>query len=207
MTDTIDVAPERCLDGPWDYEDFSIVCTRHPRPDLMDSFWPVYEESFGPLRVLAAARQVLTVDEFTAELEDPRIWKYIALDADGGLAGLTTLTDDLSTMPWISPEYYQHHYPDEWSRKAIFYSGVSLVRPDMRRYPVFARMMTCLAHRVAAVKGIYAVDMCGYNDHERSVARAAEAVLNRVAEFEVHAVDVQTYYVARATGNGSREQS
>ncbi len=194
------------VEGPWDYGDFTVVCSRASRPDLLSTLWPMYEESFGPLRVLAAARHVLTEQEFADELEDPRIWKYIALDADGGLAGLTTLTDDLSTMPWISPEYYQYHYPDEWNRKAIFYSGVSLVRPDMRRYPVFARMMTCLGQRIAAVKGIYAVDMCRYNDHERSVARAAERVLNRVAEFEVEAVDVQTYYVARATGNGSREQ-
>ena len=206
MNGFVEETKEDQLEGPWDYGDFSIICTRRPRPDLMDSFWPVYEEAFGPLRVLAAARQVLTPDEFMAEVEDPRIWKYIALDADGGLAGLTTLTADLSTMPWISPQYYEYHYPDESNRKAIFYSGVSLVRPDMRRYPVFARMMTCLGQRIAAVKGIYAVDMCRYNDHERSVARAAERVLNRVAEFEVQAVDVQTYYVARATGNGSREQ-
>lgn len=192
---------QRNVEGPWDYGNFSIFCTRHPRPDLMDSFWPVYEKAFGPLRVLAAARQVLTMDEFNAALEDPRVWKYVALDADGGLAGLTTLTDDLSTMPWISPEYYQHRYPDEWSRKAVFYSGVALVRQDMRRYHVFAGMTTCVAQRVAAANGICAVDMCGYNVHERSMARAAEHVFNRVADFEVEAVDVQTYYVARATGN------
>ena len=193
------------VDGPWDYGDFRIVCGRHPRPDLLASFWPVYEESFGPLRVLAAARQVLTEEEFAAELEDPRVWKYVALDADGQLAGLTTVADDISTMPWISPEYYRHHYPDEWKRKALFYSGVSLVRPDMRRYPVFSRMVTCLAQRVAAARGILAYDMCGYNVEDRSLARASEQILNRVAHFEVQAVDVQTYYVARATGKRSRK--
>ena len=73
------------VEGPWDFGDFTVICTRQPRPELMASFWPVYEESFGPLRVLAAARQVLTREEFTEELEDPRIWKYIAFDAEGGL--------------------------------------------------------------------------------------------------------------------------
>lgn len=197
---------EHNVDGPWDYGDFSIDCSRDTHPELMASFWPVYEDSFGPLRVLAAARQVLTEDEFSAELHDPRVWKYVALDADGQLAGLTTLADDLSTMPWISPEYYRYNYPDEWQRKALFYSGISLVRPDMRRYPVFSRMVTCLAQRVAAARGVLAFDMCGYNVDERSLARASAQILNRVAEFEVQAVDVQTYYVARATGNGSKEE-
>ncbi|MFT4294932.1 MAG: hypothetical protein QM582_05910 [Micropruina sp.] len=198
---------ERNIEGPWDFGDFTIVCSRLPQPELKASFWPVYQESFGPLRVLAAARQVLTEEEFTAELEDPRVWKYVALDKRGELAGLTTLTNDLSTMPWISPEYFEYRYPEQWKRGAVFYCGVSLVRPDMRRYPVFARMMTCLAQRVAALDGVFAVDMCGYNDQERSLARVSERILNRVANFEVRAVDVQTYYVARATGSGSREAS
>lgn len=191
-------ADDPSVDGPWEYGDFTVVCSRSPRPDLMDSFWPVYEESFGPLRVLAAARQVLTQDEFAMELEDPRVWKYVALDAEGRLAGLTTIANDVSTMPWISPEYYQYHYPDECSRGALFYSGIALVRPDMRRYPVFARMVTCVAHRVAASNGLLAFDVCGYNDQERSFSRASDKILNRVAGFHVEAIDVQTYYVARA---------
>lgn len=188
------------VEGPWDFGDFTVICTRQPRPELMASFWPVYEESFGPLRVLAAARQVLTREEFTEELEDPRIWKYIAFDAEGGLAGLTTLTDDVASLPWISPEYYQHNYPDEWRRGTLFYGGISLVRPDMRRFPVFARMMTCLGHRVAAAQGVFAFDICRFNDQERSLAKATKRILNRVADFQFQAVDVQTYYVARATG-------
>lgn len=197
MTDLTD----RNVEGPWDYGDFRIECRREPLPELVDSLWTVYEESFGPLRVLAAARQVLTKAEFAAELEDPRVWKYVALDAEGGLAGLTTVAADISTMPWISPEYYQHHYPDEWARGALFYSGLSLVRPDMRDRPVFSQMVTCMAQRVAAAQGILACDICSFNIHDRSLAAALEQILGRVADFEIEAVDVQTYYVARATGN------
>lgn len=191
------------VDGPWDFGDVRIVCTRKPLPELMDSFWPVYEESFGPLRVRAAARQVLTQEEFATELEDPRVWKYVALDSDGQLVGLTTLSDDFSTIPWISPEYYQHHYPDEWNRRALFYTAISLVRPGMRRRPVFSHMLTCVAHRVASADGILASDMCGFNVHQLSMARASEQILNRVAPFEVQAVDVQTYYVAKAIGTSN----
>lgn len=199
MTD----AADRNVEGPWDFGDFRVVCTRQSPPELKESFWPVYEESFGPLRALAAARQVLTEEEFAAELQDPRIWKYLALDGEGRLAGLVTLTDDVSTMPWISPEYYQHHYPDEWDRGALFYGGIFLVRPDMRHHAVTAHMGACVVQRVAAVEGIVAYDMCGFNVDGLGLNRAAERILNCIAEFEVQAVDVQTYYVAKAIGTSN----
>ncbi|MEZ5090899.1 MAG: hypothetical protein R2719_15045 [Micropruina sp.] len=113
------------LEGPWDFGSFTVTCSRSSRADLVSTLWPVYEESFGPLRVLAAARHVLTQDEFAEELDDPRIWKYIALDREGRPAGLATLADDLSALPWISPEYYAHKYPEETSRRAAFYNGLT----------------------------------------------------------------------------------
>lgn len=194
-------------DGPWNHGDFTLTCTRRPAPDLKDSFWSLYEESFGPLRVRAVARQVLTECEFAAELTNPRIWKYVARDPQGQLAGLTTLTDDLSTMPWVSPDYFEHRYPDEWSRSAVFYVGVTLVRPDMRRDRVWAMMATHVAQRVAAAGGVLGYDICGHNDQDRSLGRATAKLLPRVADFHVGAVDVQTYYVARATGPRAEEAS
>jgi hypothetical protein len=194
-----------CVEGPWDHGEFTITCTRRPRPDLKDSFWALYEESFGPLRVRAVARQVLTEAEFEAELNNPRIWKYVARDACGELAGLTTLTDDVSTMPWISPEYFEHRYPEEWRRNAVFYVGITLVRPDMRRDRVFAMMAKYVGQRVASAGGVLGYDICGHNDQDRSLGRATAKILGRVGDFQVGAVDLQTYYVARAAV-GSEEE-
>ena len=188
------------VEGPWDYGDFTVVCSRASWPDLLSTLWPMYEESFGPLRVLAAARHVLTEQEFADELEDPRIWKYIALDRQGRPAGLATLADDMSALPWISAAYYAHHYPEEASRNAVYYNGLTLVRPDMRRHPVFARLVACVGRRVAATRGVVAFDICGFNDDGRSLGKVTGQLLNKVAEFDLQTVDVQTYYVARATG-------
>ena len=199
--------PKPGPDGPWNDGEFTMTCTRRAAPDLKDSFWSLYEESFGPLRIRAAARQVLTEPEFAAELENPRIWKYVARDPQGRLAGLTTLTNDVSTMPWISPEYFEHNYPDEWRRHAVFYVGVTLVRPDMRRDRVWAMMATRVAQRVAAARGVLGYDICGHNDQERSLGRTTAKLLPTVADFQVGAVDVQTYYVARATASPSEEVS
>ena len=186
------------MEGPWDHGEFTIVCSRRPRPDLRAHFWSLYEQSFGPLRVRAAARQVLTEDEFAAELDNPRVWKYVALDTQGELAGLTTLTDDVSTMPWISPDYFAHRYPEETSRQAVFYVGVTLVRPDMRRDHVFTMMAKHVGNRVAAARGVLGYDICAYNDQDRSLGRVTARLLNRLSTFEVRPIDVQTYYVARA---------
>jgi hypothetical protein len=195
-------ATQAPLDGPWEHGEFTIQCTRCPRPDLKESFWALYEESFAPLRIRAAARQVLTESEFAAEVNNPGVWKYIAIDSAGELAGLTTLTDDVSTMPWISPEYFEHSYPDEWRRKAVFYVGITLVRPDMRHDRVWAMMAKYVAQRVAAAGGVLGYDICSHNDQYRSLGRATAKLLNSVAPFDVSAVDLQTYYVARATAAG-----
>ena len=131
---------------------------------LAEQFWPLYEEAFGPLRIKAAARQVLTRDEFIAEITDPRVWKYIAWDESGEPIGLTTLTDDLSVVPWISPEYYAHHYPDHWERRAVFYLGFTLVKPSMRHARVLMSMLRPTILRLASRSSICAYDVCGYND-------------------------------------------
>lgn len=194
---------DRSIEGPWDYGSFTLTCTRRPRPDLRAHFWALYERAFGPLRVLAAARQVLTEDEFAAELDNPRVWKYVALDKDGDLAGLTTLSDDIATMPWISPEYFAHRYPCEWRRGAVFYVGVTLVRPDMRRDHIFSMMAKHLGQRVAAAQGVLGYDLCSFNDQGRSLGRVIEQIA--AEDFEsVQAVDVQTYYVAHARGHSDR---
>ena len=185
------------LNGPWYHGGATVLCTRLPRPDLGVDFWPLYEESFAPLDVRAAARHVLTEEEFAADMDDPRIWKYVALDAEGRPAGLTTLTDDFATMPWVSPHCYAHHYPDEWSRRAVFYCGISLVRPDLRLHPLFALMMHAMGQRVAASRGVVGYDVCGFNNRDRALGSLAPRILQRAAGFEVRQVDVQTYFVAR----------
>ena len=110
-------------------------------------------------------------------------------------------------MPWVSPEYFEHNYPDEWRRHAVFYVGVTLVRPDMRRDRVWAMMATRVAQRVAAARGVLGYDICGHNDQKRSLGRTTARLLPTVADFQVGAVDVQTYYVARATGSPGEEVS
>ena len=61
---------------------------------------------------------------------------------------LTTLTDELATVPWISPQYYQRRFPDEYARQAVFYLGFSLVQPQARDKPVLFGMLHAIPGRV-----------------------------------------------------------
>lgn len=189
------------VDGPWQHAGLTVTCSREAPVEIVDQFWPLYEEAFGPLRILAAARHVLTFDEFSAEIADPRIWKYVAFDEDGQMVGLTLLTDDLTTVPWISPEYFEHHYPEQYARRAVFYMGFSLVKPSMRHTRVFAAMLNPTALRVASTRGVCAYDVCGHNDRTFAFGAGIERLLHRLAEVEVTAIDVQTYYAASFTGS------
>lgn len=186
------------LEGPWTQGGVTVTCIQAASEELVTEFWPVYEEAFGPLRIRAAARQVLTFEEFTAEISDPRVWKYVAADAEGNLIGLTTLTSDLSTVPWISPEYFAHHYPEQSARQAVFYMGFTMVKPTLQRSRVFVAMLGPAVLRVASGRGVCAWDVCGFND--ATIAAGIERHIHRLAEVEVATVDVQTYFAAITTG-------
>lgn len=188
------------VDGPWIHAGVTVTCYRELTSELVEEFWPLYEESFGPLRIRAAARHVMSHDEFAAEVSDPRVWKYVATGSDGTLLGLTTLTDDLTTVPWISPDYYAHHYPEQWSRRAVFYMGFTMVKPGLRHARVFFAMLQPTVLRVAASRGVCSYDVCGYNDSSFDFGAGIERLLHRLSEVHVAAVDVQTYYAVTFTG-------
>jgi hypothetical protein len=188
------------VEGPWTLGGITVTCIEEASPELVSEFWPLYEEAFGPLRIRAAARNVLSYAEFAEEIADPRVWKYVATDADGNLIGLTTLTRDLATVPWISPEYFAHHYPEQTSRHAVFYMGFTLVKPSRRDTRVFFAMLRPTALRVASERGVCAYDVCGFNDTTFDFGAGIERLLHRLAEVDVAAVDVQTYYAVRFTG-------
>jgi len=159
-------------------------------------FWDLYLAAFGPLRTRAAARQVLTEDEFVAEMADPRVWKYVVHDVTGQPVGLTTLTKHLETVPWISPEYYEARYPQHFARQAVFYLGFTLVAKGARHLSGFATMLEAVAERVTADRGVCGYDICAFNNEAMRFDENIEAMLNRAAHVPVERLDSQTYYVA-----------
>jgi hypothetical protein len=159
-------------------------------------FWDLYLTSFVPLRTRAAARQVLHESEFLEEMVDARVWKYVARDAEGRAVGLSTLTRDLETVPWISPEYYQARFPQHAARQAVFYLGFTLVQKGTRNVGAFTAMIEAVAERVRSSRGVCGYDICAFNNESMRFADNIESMLNRGGTVPVERLDTQTYYVA-----------
>ncbi len=160
------------------------------------AFYDLYKAAFEPLRTKAIARQVLHRDEFFAEMTDDRIWKILVRDHDGAPVGLTILTYDLATVPWISPEYFAARYPTHAARNAIFYLGFTLVTPRQRRTRVFEDMLIEVLERVARANAICGYDICAYNNEALRFADNIAGVLDRHALMNIERLDSQTYYGA-----------
>lgn len=162
----------------------------------LEALWALYLEAFGPLRTLAAARQVLHRDEFMDEMSDPRVMKYVAWGEDGSPQAMATLTADLDAVPWISPEYYAARYPEHTARKAVYYWGFALARPDTQTSFLFRKIFQEILTKLAAEKAIVAYDICRFNNHTMRFAQQLETVGRRFADVTVENLDSQNYYSA-----------
>src|SRR5664280_2326613 len=105
-----------------------------------ETLWTLCGSSFASLQDKAAARQLLSRAEFELEVLDPRVTKYIARTDSGQIIGLCTLSNDLTTVPWVSPE-----------------------SDEARLTGAFAAMVSTFGRDIAAANGILAADMCRFN--------------------------------------------
>jgi hypothetical protein len=170
-------------------------------PDTAEALWDLYRIAFAGLRSRAAGRQLLSRPEFILEILDPRVVKYVARSADGRVVGLCTLSNDLATMPWISPEFYRNRYPAHFARRAVFYFGLAVVQADARSSRAFSEMVATLARDVAAANGVLVGDMCRFNADEMYLARTVTSMLER-AWGSVRAVELdRQLYLAWEPGD------
>jgi len=163
-------------------------------------FFELYLAAFAPMRTRAAARNVLHEEEFYAEMSDPRVDKYVAWNPAGAPVGLTTLTNDLRTVPWISPEYYAAQFPEHTTRNAVYYLGFTLVHPDARRGTTFTDMIGQVVARLVADRAVVGCDICAYNNSALSFDKNIIKMLTAAAEVSVEVLDTQTYYSAEFRG-------
>jgi pyruvoyl-dependent arginine decarboxylase len=157
-------------------------------------FYDLYRQSFGPMATQAVARQLLHESEFIEEMLDPRVHKFVAWSEDDEAIGLTTLTSELESVPWISPDYFAHHYPEHHARGAIWYLGFTLVHPDYQGRHVFHAMLGPMYDLVKDDHPVVAWDMCLVND-ELGLGGSAGRLFSTFANVTVSQVDRQNYYV------------
>ena len=172
-----------------------ITVERSIDPARIDQFYGFYRAAFEPLRTRAAARHTLRRDEFAEEMRDERVDKYVAWDGDTAV-GLTTITNDLESVPWIEPAFYLARHPEQAARGGIFYLGYILVdpAPGARTFRAFREMAYALLQHVADRRGVLAYDVSGYNSG-RQVGRMITDLL-RTFGTGAEPADTQVFYTA-----------
>lgn len=160
-----------------------------------ERFYELYLAAFGHLREAAAARQVLTREEFFAEMADERVTKYVARGRDDELLGLATVITDLDVVPWVSPEYYAARYPEHAARRAIRYVGFMLSHPQRRALAAYPLMVNAILTRSSEERAVLLWDMCRYNE-DLGFGASLTALVGRQTGVAVELLDVQTYYGA-----------
>jgi len=167
--------------------------------ETAQDYYALYRQTFGELATRAVARQVLHESEFLEEMRDPRVHKYVARLGEQ-IVGMSTLTADLATVPWISPDYFAHHYPEHTARRAVYYLGFTLVRAEHRRSRVFQAMIERVVEVLVAERAVCAWDICAFNDDTIGFGAAIEHFLHGQAEVTVEKIDRQTYYAGTFVG-------
>ncbi|WP_244927852.1 hypothetical protein [Nocardioides sp. W7] len=170
-------------------------------------YYQLYRRTFSELATRAVARQLLHEEEFMDEMYDERVMKYLAWSPEGELIGMSTLTRDLSTVPWISPEYYAHHYPDHTARNAVFYLGFTLVDQQRRQAQVFQAMISTIVELLVEERAVCGYDLCAFNDRVVGLGPSIERLLHRNAGLTLTEVDLQTYYAAVFDGTVPSKES
>jgi hypothetical protein len=159
-------------------------------------FWTLYLETFGELAIRAVNRHLLRRDEFMAMMVDRRIDKIVIEDESGEVIAMCTLTNNLETVDWVSPDYFAHHYPDHWERGAVYYLGFSLVAARRRRAQLFSELIAHVTRTLVAMNAMCSYDICMFNNQTIGLGDAVQAIVTSTAMVDVRAVDTQTYYTA-----------
>ena len=160
--------------------------------EVAAGLYSMYVSAFEFLRTQAAARHLIPPCEFATEMADQRIEKYVVWD-DGIPIGLTTLTADLSAIPWVSSEYYVSRYPDEAARGALFYLGYILVDSSRRSSGALIMMTERINRRLSECQGVLGYDVCSHND-TYGIGRHARRLL--ASSHRIEPLDTQSYYAA-----------
>jgi hypothetical protein len=141
-------------------------------PETLECAWELYIEAFRDLNALAVQRHLMYRSEFDELMRDQRVQKYMCLDDDGTLLGMSTYTNDLDAVPLIAPEYFERHWPDHYAANKIWYI-------------------------VAATQnGLVGLDICSYNDDVRNMSRVFRLMIRRLtANMRFERIDQQSFWL------------
>lgn len=164
--------------------------------ELLEAAWQLYADAFRELNALAVQRHLMYRSEFDEVMRDRRVNKYLCLDDDGTLCGMSTYTNDLSAVPLISPEYFERHWPDHFKARKIWYIGFVAVHPRAQGREAFAQLVEEMYVVAATQNGLVGLDICQYNDDVRNMSRIFRLMVRRLTDnMRFERIDQQSYWL------------
>jgi hypothetical protein len=165
-------------------------------PETLECAWELYIEAFRDLNALAVQRHLMYRSEFDELMRDQRVQKYMCLDDDGTLLGMSTYTNDLDAVPLIAPEYFERHWPDHYAANKIWYIVFVAVHPDAQGRPAFAQLVEEMYLVAATQNGLVGLDICSYNDDVRNMSRVFRLMIRRLtANMRFERIDQQSFWL------------
>lgn len=165
-------------------------------PELIEPAWTVYSAAFDELRSTAVHRQVMYRNEFDDVIGDQRILKYVGWDDTGEVRALATATNQLRSMPLISPEYFERRWPVLFAENRIWYWWFAAVHPEARGSGIFEHLVGSLYQTAADDHGIVALDMCRRNADVVGLARHMVDLLGRLSGgVRAERMDEESYWL------------
>ncbi|AEV82122.1 hypothetical protein ACWT_1106 [Actinoplanes sp. SE50] len=165
--------------------------------EMLEAAWGLYLEAFEDLNSLAVQRHLMYRSEFDEVMRDPRVDKYLALQEDGTLAGLSCYTNNLDAIPLIAPAYFERHYPEHYHAKRIWYIVFVAVKPEAQGQDAFAQMSEQMYLVAATQNGLVGLDVCSYNDDVRHMSRVFRLLIGRLCNFNMtfQQIDQQSFWL------------
>lgn len=136
----------------------------------------LYRDVFAEIDTLAAQRHMLSDDELSGVLANPRVQKWVAL-GDGGPVGVSVITNSLHDWPLVSPRFFRRIEPERYAARKIWYVGFVGVTPG---HPgVFVDLIEAMAPQVSKEGGMAVMDFCHWNVAVRKLPAITQRILGR----------------------------
>lgn len=163
----------------------------------LEGAWILYNRAFDELRRTAIQRHVMFREEFDQVMADDRVWKYRGVDPadDTCVTALATFTNDLESMPLISPDYFAHRWAELYAGRRIWYIGFFAIDPACRGSGIFEWVIAHMWEQVLESRGIALLDICRRNENLGLPQGIHQVLLSLTPGTRASRADEQTFWL------------
>lgn len=162
---------------------------------VADELWRQFWLNFEPLQGLAVQKQHSDRDEFLALLANPDVITYIGWEGSRPV-GMAMITNSLSDVPELSPEFLRQRFPEQAARDAVYVGIYVMVDPAHRGITLFHRLYMECWQLAARARGVLVVDTCEFNRTTFDTDNLARRIGEGFPNCTVSVLDQQTWYAA-----------